>query len=52
MDRQVNSTELERNWRLQMLLYRAYFDANVQARFLFEQTQQAQAYTALRLALS
>lgn len=36
---------------LQMLLFRAYFDAHVQARFLFEQTQQRVAYAALRRAL-
>jgi hypothetical protein len=44
MEMQVNTTELRSNWRLQMLLYRAYFDAHVQARYQFEQMQQRAAY--------
>jgi len=35
------------NWRLEMLLYRAYFDAAVQARYQFEQSQQRAAYDVI-----
>ena len=48
---QVNTSALAGNWRLQMLLYRSYFDAALQGRFQFEQAQQQQAYAALRRAL-
>ena len=38
------------NWRLLALLYRAYFDAHVQARFQFEMQQQENSYAALEQA--
>ena len=43
----VTGAELHANWRLLALLYRAYFDAHVQARFRFEMQQQENAYRAL-----
>ena len=36
------------NWRLQAHLFRAYFDAYVQARYLHEQQQEAQVLQAVR----
>ena len=43
----MTEPELHSNWRLLALLFRAYFDAHVQARFRFEMQQQENAYQAL-----
>jgi len=41
---------LKRNWRFQQLLYRAYYDAYVQRRLLYETELEAEAHRLLELA--
>eukprot|EP01052_Picozoa_sp_SAG31_P013614 SAG31_NODE_822_length_11777_cov_11.328738_6_plen_1264_part_00 len=50
VESQMTEAELRTNWRFQAFLYRAYFDAHVQARFRFEMQQQERAYAALEQA--
>ena len=50
VEHQLTVQEIETNWRLQAYIYRAYFDATVQGRYLCEQARQEQAYTLLRNA--
>jgi hypothetical protein len=50
VEKQMTTAERQQNWRFLMLAYRAYFDAHVQARFLFELDQQERAYQALEQA--
>lgn len=50
IEQQSEPAELARNWRLQAYLYRGYFDAAVQRRYLCEQARQADAYTVLGAA--
>jgi hypothetical protein len=44
---QVEKNYNQSDWRLQMVLYRGYYDAYVQARFLFEEDTEHLAYTYL-----
>lgn len=50
VESQITGVELKSNWRFQAFLYRAYFDAHVQARFDAEMQQQERAYAALEQA--
>ena len=50
VESKMTEAELKANWRFQAFLYRAYFDAHVQARFETEMQQQEKAYTALKQA--
>ncbi len=50
--KQHASGPLASNWRYQMLLYRATYDAYLQRRFLAEQANQQRALSALREALT
>ncbi len=40
-----------KNWRFQQALYRAYYDAYVRSRLLYEESLEEQAYDTLRQAL-
>jgi hypothetical protein len=42
--------QLRRNWRFQQLLYRAYYDAYIQRRLLYETELEAEARRLLQLA--
>ena len=46
----TKSGEISKNWRLQMYLYRGYYDAFVQWRFRAEQACEERAYAALATA--
>eukprot|EP01051_Picozoa_sp_SAG22_P013677 SAG22_NODE_1558_length_4129_cov_2.138213_2_plen_507_part_00 len=50
VESQMTAAQIASNWRLQSFLYRAYFDAHVQARFEFEMQQQEAADRALKRA--
>ena len=49
MERAATPRDLQ-NWRFQMALYRAYFDATVRARLIHETALEAEAMDALRAA--
>lgn len=49
MERAARPSDLQ-NWRFQMALYRAYFDATVRARLIHETALEASAMDALRAA--
>ncbi|MCA9075253.1 MAG: hypothetical protein KDA93_09490 [Planctomycetaceae bacterium] len=44
------SPELLKNWRFQMVLYRAYYDAYVRSRLLYETNLEERALDVLRIA--
>lgn len=48
MERSAGRELLEENWRFQMALYRAYYDASVLRRLLTETEREAQAIDCLR----
>ncbi|MFN8444549.1 MAG: hypothetical protein U0175_27440 [Caldilineaceae bacterium] len=47
---QAASPTVRKNWRFQMALYRAYYDAYVRSRLLYESGLEEQALDCLRLA--
>jgi hypothetical protein len=50
VEKAVPAAELSINWRLQMYLYRGYFDAIVQARYIAQQADETLAREALATA--
>lgn len=52
VERAMSPSGLRSNWRLLAYLYRGYFDSAVQARLIFEASQDTAAYKALRDAPS